>query len=352
MSESTNAMLERAIEVAVVSHSGRTDMNGEAHILHPLRVMHAVRASGGTIEQQAAAVLHDVIEDCDVPDDFLATRFPAEVCDLVDALTKIEGENYETFLRRLVRTPGAALIKEADITDNHGRLHLVQDASVRAALTLKYERALAFLEHLMPAAGRRGFFRITVTKGEALVLCTADDIKVLRIESFANGRIHYLVQDRSQESISQGSIRLRVGDAIVTLRLAIIDSRGTDVEALFDELPESVRVEREERITYPDIAVGPLTGRPMPRLFHWQIGSTVRFKGPDASMVSFRLTELDLKKKSYRLEINKSQPTKQLYEVVTARLSGQRLLLQAHPGATADSLRLFAVMPPEIVVAD
>ena len=91
MNEVDRSMLERAIEVAVVSHAGQVDKNGEPYILHPLRVMFAVREHGGTVAQQAAAVLHDVIEDCDVPDDFLDERFPREVCEMVDALTHQEG---------------------------------------------------------------------------------------------------------------------------------------------------------------------------------------------------------------------------------------------------------------------
>jgi len=148
MSESANAMLEKAIEVAVVSHAGQTDKYGEAYILHPLRVMLAVRERGVCVEQQAAAALHDVIEDCDVPDDFLAARFPAEVCDLVDALTKVDGEDYETSLRRVAKTPGALLIKEADVRDNFTRLHLVDDPATRDRLREKYERALILLEEL------------------------------------------------------------------------------------------------------------------------------------------------------------------------------------------------------------
>jgi (p)ppGpp synthase/HD superfamily hydrolase len=139
-------MLERAIEVAFGAHAGQVDKNGEAYILHPLRVMLAVRERGGTIEQQAAAVLHDVIEDCDLPPDCLTGRFPAAVCDLVDAVTKVEGEDYDSFLRRVVRTPDATLIKKADIDDNLGRLHLFQDARVRERLKTKYERARALLD--------------------------------------------------------------------------------------------------------------------------------------------------------------------------------------------------------------
>lgn len=148
MKETSNAKLERAIELAVLSHAGRVDRAGEAYILHPLRVMLAVRERGGTIEQQAAAVLHDVIEDCDVTDDFLAARFPEAVCDMVDALTRQDGEDYETFLRRVVRTPGAKLIKEEDIGDNYGRLHLLEDGEDKSRLTEKYEQALGLLHRL------------------------------------------------------------------------------------------------------------------------------------------------------------------------------------------------------------
>ena len=141
-------MLERAIEVAVVAHAGQVDKNGEAYILHPLRVMLVVREKGGSIEQQAAAVLHDVIEDCDVPDDFLAARFPDAVCDLVDALTRQDGEPYDAFVERAAWAPGARLIKEADIRDNYGRLHLIRDEATRERLRAKYESALRLLQTL------------------------------------------------------------------------------------------------------------------------------------------------------------------------------------------------------------
>jgi (p)ppGpp synthase/HD superfamily hydrolase len=140
-----NAMLERAIEVAVVAHSGQVDKNGEAYILHPLRVMLAVREHGGSIEQQAAAVLHDVIEDCDVPEHYLTRRFPAAVWDLVDALTHQDGEEYPAFIRRVCSVPSARLIKEADIRDNYGRLHLLTDEVTKERLTTKYEEALALI---------------------------------------------------------------------------------------------------------------------------------------------------------------------------------------------------------------
>ena len=98
-----------------------------------------------------------MIEDCDVPDGFLEERFPAEVCDMVDALTHIDGEDYPAFLRRVARTPGALLVKEADIRDNYGRLNLVADSAVRERLTAKYEGALALLDELRPALTNQAF---------------------------------------------------------------------------------------------------------------------------------------------------------------------------------------------------
>ena len=148
MNDSLNAMLERAIEVAVIAHAGQVDKNGEAYILHPLRVMLAVRELGGTPQQQAAAVLHDVLEDCDVSEDFLEQRFPSEVYEMVDALTRQEGEEYEAFLRRVAMAPGALLIKEVDIRDNHGRLHLIEHAGTMDRLQRKYDAALALIQKL------------------------------------------------------------------------------------------------------------------------------------------------------------------------------------------------------------
>jgi hypothetical protein len=155
MNEAERVVLERAIEVAVVAHAGQVDKNSEPYILHPLRVMLAVRERGGSPHQQAAGVLHDVIEDCDVSEDFLVERFPSEVCDLIDALTHIDGEDYPSFLQRVAKTPGALLVKEADVRDNHGRLHLVTDAAVRERLQSKYDDALALIERLQQPRSRK-----------------------------------------------------------------------------------------------------------------------------------------------------------------------------------------------------
>lgn len=82
--------IERAIEIAARAHAGQVDKAGAPYILHPLRVMLAVK----TEEQQMAAVLHDVVEDTEVTfNELRAEGFAANVLEAVKALTKRDGES-------------------------------------------------------------------------------------------------------------------------------------------------------------------------------------------------------------------------------------------------------------------
>jgi (p)ppGpp synthase/HD superfamily hydrolase len=107
--------LERAIELAARAHAGQVDKAGQPYILHPLRLMLAVR---GTHERMAA-VLHDIVEDTDVTfDDLVREGFPAEVVDAVRALTKHAGEKRLDAAHRAAANPIARAVKLADVADN------------------------------------------------------------------------------------------------------------------------------------------------------------------------------------------------------------------------------------------
>ena len=56
------ALISRAIEVAAHFHARQADRNGAPYILHPLRVMNAVRTAGFGEDFQIIGVLHDVLE--------------------------------------------------------------------------------------------------------------------------------------------------------------------------------------------------------------------------------------------------------------------------------------------------
>ena len=53
------ALLEKAIELAVIHHKGQKDKAGHPYILHPLRLMMSV----DDIDEKIVAVLHDIVED-------------------------------------------------------------------------------------------------------------------------------------------------------------------------------------------------------------------------------------------------------------------------------------------------
>src|SRR5690606_38140832 len=64
--------------------------SGAPYITHPLEVTLAVAELELDHLALAAALLHDVQEDCGIPNEEIAARFGDEVARLVDGLTKLE----------------------------------------------------------------------------------------------------------------------------------------------------------------------------------------------------------------------------------------------------------------------
>jgi len=110
-----NTLLQKAIDLAHQAHAQQVDKGGQPYINHPLRVM----AKMETLQEKIVAVLHDVVEDSDLTlEDLLVQGFPADIVDSIAALTKIAGEEYETYLQRVMENAIALRVKIADMTDN------------------------------------------------------------------------------------------------------------------------------------------------------------------------------------------------------------------------------------------
>jgi (p)ppGpp synthase/HD superfamily hydrolase len=84
-------MLFDAIQFAITAHAGQQrKFTGAPYIQHPLRVMsRTLLLPNVTEESAAAAVLHDVIEDCNVTQRTLEERFGPVVATLVEELTNV-----------------------------------------------------------------------------------------------------------------------------------------------------------------------------------------------------------------------------------------------------------------------
>lgn len=136
--------LERTIALAAEAHGGQVDKGGAPYILHPLRVMLAQ----ATIEAKIVGVMHDVIEDGEGWgfERLAAEGFTDEMIEALRSVTKVEGEEYEDFVRRAAANPIGRLVKLADLRDNLdlGRIPVPAAEDLRRAE--KYKAAVKLLE--------------------------------------------------------------------------------------------------------------------------------------------------------------------------------------------------------------
>lgn len=81
--------IDEALAFAAAAHRMQTRKGTNIpYIMHPVHVAMILLRHGFDDEVVIAGLLHDVVEDCDVPLDEIATRFGARVAKLVDAVTE------------------------------------------------------------------------------------------------------------------------------------------------------------------------------------------------------------------------------------------------------------------------
>ena len=134
--------LERAIAIAATAHAGQVDKGGAPYILHPLKVM--LRMS--TLEERIVAVLHDVVEDCDISlEDLRKEGFSEVVLTAIESLTKVPGESYEDFVERAAQNPIGRVVKLADLEENSDLSRIASPSWEDLERIEKYRRAIGRL---------------------------------------------------------------------------------------------------------------------------------------------------------------------------------------------------------------
>lgn len=83
------SLVEKAYEFALRAHQGQLRESGEPFLQHPLETALILAELGLPTTSLAAALLHDVVEDCNVPLSELEANFGPEVAKLVDGVTKL-----------------------------------------------------------------------------------------------------------------------------------------------------------------------------------------------------------------------------------------------------------------------
>lgn len=137
--------LERAISIAARAHEGQVDKAGAPYVLHPIRVM--LRLS--STEDRIVAVLHDVVEDSSITfDDLRAEGFSDEIIEALRAVTKIDGEDYDAFVRRAASNPIGRRVKLADLQDNADLSRIADPTERDHERIAKYLRAIETIRRL------------------------------------------------------------------------------------------------------------------------------------------------------------------------------------------------------------
>ncbi|EAQ98730.1 HD domain-containing protein [Congregibacter litoralis] len=135
-------------------HDGQVDKAGRPYAEHVLRVYERVRETFPDANEDAlhAALLHDVIEDCDITsDDLRKHHYSEDTIKIVEAVTKSadDGLTYAERIESLAeRGPlGAVQVKLCDLMDNSDpeRLKALPEEKA-ASLSKRYSRAIEVLK--------------------------------------------------------------------------------------------------------------------------------------------------------------------------------------------------------------
>ncbi|MBE3652163.1 bifunctional GTP diphosphokinase/guanosine-3',5'-bis pyrophosphate 3'-pyrophosphohydrolase [Vibrio navarrensis] len=156
--------LRQSYVVARDAHEGQTRSSGEPYIIHPVAVARILAEMRLDLETLQAALLHDVIEDCDVSKENLETQFGQAVAELVDGVSKLDklkfrdrkeaqAENFRKMVLAMVQDIRVILIKLADRTHNMRTLGALRPDKKRRI-------ARETLEIYAPLAHRLGIHNI------------------------------------------------------------------------------------------------------------------------------------------------------------------------------------------------
>lgn len=163
------AIVRQAYEFALKAHEGQVRRSGEPYLQHPVETAAILADLKLDASSIAAALLHDVPEDCNVPLDDIEANFGPEIARLVDGVTKLshisgqvaekptrddlQAESLRKMLVAMAEDLRVVFIKLAD------RLHNMRTLE---ALPLARRRAVAreTMEVYAPLAHRLGIGKI------------------------------------------------------------------------------------------------------------------------------------------------------------------------------------------------
>ena len=154
------SIIDRAYKFAFEKHFGQKRLTGEEYIIHPLNVAYILTRISADYETLSAALLHDVVEDCNVSSSEIEREFGHNIAVLVDGVTKINKLNLSGTTEALINNQRkiivglsedvrVIIIKLADRLNNMQTLFVHSEKKQKAT-------ARETLDILTPIADRLG----------------------------------------------------------------------------------------------------------------------------------------------------------------------------------------------------
>jgi guanosine-3',5'-bis(diphosphate) 3'-pyrophosphohydrolase len=149
------ALVEKAFHFAEVAHKDLKRFSGEPYLIHPIETAKGLAKLGLGAKTVAAGLLHDTLEDANIPPEVIEKEFGKEIRFLVEGVTKLGrlkyrgAERHRESLRKLLVATGkdarVLIIKLMDRLHNMRTLaHVPEEKRRRIALeTLEIYAAIA-----------------------------------------------------------------------------------------------------------------------------------------------------------------------------------------------------------------
>jgi len=149
------SVIERAYDFALKVHEGQVRKSGEPYVEHPLQVAQTLVELQLDANTLAAALLHDVLENCGVPVSKIEAEFGADIAKLVDGTTKLGRVSWQT--------PGKELAARQQQTENLRKMLVAMAEDLRVVFIKLADRLhnMRTLDALSPEK-RRGIAQETL----------------------------------------------------------------------------------------------------------------------------------------------------------------------------------------------
>lgn len=137
------ALIQKAYDFIMVKHKEQKRRSGEPYTIHLIWVAYILATLQTGPITIAAGLLHDVMEDCDVPREEMVERFGEEVTTLVEGVTKITKMPY---------------MEESDFhAENHRKIYIAMAKDIRVILIKLADRLhnMRTLQYMSPEKQQR-----------------------------------------------------------------------------------------------------------------------------------------------------------------------------------------------------